>query len=80
MSFLEHSGKSVEVTVLEHFWIVFHPIKKKKAEEISEAKLRKNNFSGCWGEMTAKARTVLVLSQSFGISLPHENPKKCSIL
>lgn len=75
---MEHSGKSVEVTVLEHFWIVFHPIK--KAEEISEAKLRKNNFSGCSGEMTANGRTVLVLSQSFGISLPHENPKKHSVL
>lgn len=43
-SFLEQSGKSVEIIVVEHFWKVFHPIQ--IVEEISEAKLRKYNLVG----------------------------------
>lgn len=54
--------ENVEITILEHFWKVFHSVK--KAEDMSEAKLRKNNFSGCSGEITANATNGLVLSPS----------------
>lgn len=55
---LEQSGNSAKITAL------LKASPNKKAEEINEAKLWENNYSGCSREITANARTVLILSPS----------------
>lgn len=57
----EQSGKSVQITA-RIFLESSHPIK--KAEEISEAKPRENDYTGCSWKITANARTILMLSPS----------------